>query len=74
MPLIQWVMQNLNKKYIIQDSGEIIIYDSSIQSFTEYKFGKLVKFNIGSIGYDSQGYPWTITGVHVSSNDEVLYL
>lgn len=73
MPLIQWVMQNLNKKYIIQDSGEIIIYDSSIQSFTEYKFGKLVKFNIGSIGYDSQGYPWTITGVHVSSNDEVLY-
>jgi len=66
-------MQNLNKKYIIQGSGEVIIYGNSIESFIEYKFSKLVKFNIGSTGYDLNGYPWTITGVHVSSNDEVLY-
>jgi len=73
MPLIQWIMQNLNKKYIIQGSGGIIIYGDSIESFTEYKFSKLVKFNIGSTGYDLNGYPWTITGVHVASNEEVTY-
>ena len=73
MPLIQWIMQNLSKKYIIQGSGGVIIYGDSIESFTEYKFNKLVKFNIGSTGYDLNGYPWTITGVHISSNEEITY-
>lgn len=75
MPLIQWIMQNLNKTNQVVGSGGIIIYgDSALDArYTEYLFAQAVKFNIGATGFDTSGYPWTITGVHVSSNGEITY-
>ena len=75
MPLIQWIMQNLNKTNVVVGSGGIIIYgDSAIDArYTEYLYAKSVKFNIGSTGFDIFGHPWTVTGIHVASNGEITY-
>ena len=75
MPLIQWIMQNLGKTYRVEGSGGIIIYGDAAKDarYTEYLFRQAVKFEIGATGFDLNGYPWVITGVHVASNDEVTY-
>ena len=75
MPLIQWIMQNLGKNYRIQGSGGIVIYGDAAKDarYTEYLFSIPVKFAIGATGFDLNGYPWTITSIHVASNDEVTY-
>ena len=74
MPLIQWVMQNLNKfvlKY--EGSGEVVLYGN--ETITAYKdfYRNSVKFSIGAKGYDISGKVWVITGVSVNSNSETVY-
>lgn len=75
MPLIQWIMQNLGKNYVIKGSGTIVIYGDSAKDarYSENFYQQIVKFSIGSTGFDLNGYPWVITGVHVATNGEVTY-
>ena len=76
MPLIQWVMQNLNKFVLKQEgSGKVVLYgDETMTSQTDfYSNSKLAKFNIGAKGYDVSGRVWVITGISVNSNSETVY-
>ena len=66
MPLIQWIMQNLQiyRTPSYAASGTIFLYgDKTIASFSENYFARTVKFDIGSIGFDLSGTPWTVTGI-----------
>ena len=76
MPLIQWIMQNMQIYRIpsYTASGTIFLYgDKTIASFSENYFARTVKFNIGSIGFDLSGTPWTVTGISAYSNQEAIY-
>lgn len=76
MPLIQWIMQNLQiyRTPAYTASGTIFLYgDKTIASFSENYFARTVKFNIGSTGFDLAGTRWTVTGISVYSNQETVY-
>lgn len=76
MPLIQWVMQNLQiyRLPAYTASGTIFLYsDKTIASFSENYFARTVKFDIGSIGFDLSGTPWTVTAISAYSNQETIY-
>ena len=76
MPLIQWIMQNMQIYRIpsYAASGTIFLYgDKAIASFSENYFARTVKFDIGSIGFDLSGTPWTVTGISAYSNQETIY-
>ena len=76
MPLIQWIMQNLQiyRTPSYAASGTIFLYgDKTIASFSENYFARTVKFDIGSIGFDLSGTPWTVTAISAYSNQETIY-
>ena len=76
MPLIQWIMQNLQiyRTPSYAASGTIFLYgDKAIASFSENYFARTVKFDIGSIGFDLSGTPWTVTAISAYSNQETIY-
>lgn len=76
MPLIQWIMQNIQiyRTPSYAASGTIFFYgDKTIASFSENYFARTVKFDIGSIGFDLSGTPWTVTGISAYSNQETIY-
>lgn len=76
MPLIQWIMQNLQiyRLPAYTASGTIFLYgDQTIANFSENYFKSTIKFSIGSKGYDLSGSSWTIIGISAFSNSETLY-
>jgi len=77
MPLIQWIMQNLGlkkSKYSYVGQGLVVVYDQfQNATFTETHYALAVKFAIGDKYFDAYGSVWTITGMSVFSNSEVVY-